>query len=70
MLVHVDDIFCKLDDPDSVLTKIDKDSLLKPNSTVEPDVYLGAKLKLMHLENSVWTWGLSKHEACTGRRTK
>ncbi len=25
----------------------------------EQDVYLGAKLKLMQLENHVWAWGLS-----------
>ncbi len=32
---------------------------LKPNSVNTPDIYLGAKLKLMQLKNSVWEWGIS-----------
>ncbi len=42
-----------------MIWQIDKYFLLKPDSVGEPDVYLGAKLKLMQLENGVWAWGLS-----------
>ncbi len=55
----MDDILCIHDDPDSVLAQIDKYFLLKSDSVGEPDVYLGAKLKLMQLENDVWACGLS-----------
>ena len=59
IVIYVDDILCIHDDPDSILTQIDKYFLLKPDSVGELDVYLGAKLKLMQLENGVWAWGLS-----------
>ncbi|KAL7464783.1 hypothetical protein ACHAXS_005117 [Conticribra weissflogii] len=59
ILIYVDDILCIHDDPDSIMTQIDKYFPLKPDSVGEPDMYLGAKLKLMQLENSVWAWGLS-----------
>ncbi len=32
---------------------------MKPDSVGELDVYFGAKLKLMQLENGVWAWDLS-----------
>ncbi len=57
--MYVDDILCIHDDPDSILTQIDKYFLLKPDSIGESDVNLGAKLKLMQLKNGVWAWGLS-----------
>ncbi len=59
ILIFMDDILCIHDDPDSVLTQIDKYFPLKHDSVGELDVYLGAKLKLMQLENGVWVWGLS-----------
>ncbi len=46
-------------DPDSVLIKLDKYFLLKPDFESEPDVYLRAKIKSMQLENGVWKFGLS-----------
>ncbi len=51
ILIYVDDILCIHDDPDSVLTQINKYFLLKPDTVFEPDVYLGATLKLMQLES-------------------
>ncbi len=57
--LYVDDILCIHNDPNSVLSQIDKYFLLKPESVGEPDVYLGAKLKLMQLENGAWAWGMS-----------
>ncbi len=59
ILVYVDDILCIHNHPGLILTQIDKYFPLKPDSVGEPDVYLGAKLKLMQLLNGVWAWGLS-----------
>ncbi len=42
---------CIHDDPNSMLTQVDKYVMLKPDSVGELDAYLGAKLKLMQLEN-------------------
>ncbi len=47
-------MLCVHDDPDSIPTQIDKYFPLMPDSVGEPGVYLGAKLKLMQLENGVW----------------
>ncbi len=58
ILIYVDNILCVHNNPDSLLTQIDKYFLLKPDLVGEQDVYLGAKLKLMQLKNGVWTWGL------------
>ncbi len=72
MLVYVYDILCIHDDPDSVLKVLNKYFPLKPDSVVAPDIYLGAKLKLMQLENGVWAWGisLSKHVQETVKNCK
>ncbi len=59
MLVYVDNILCIHDNPDIVLKVLDKYFPLKPDSVGAPDIYLGAKLKLMQLENGVWAWGIS-----------
>ena len=42
-----------------ILEKINKFMLLKPDSVGDPDIYLGAKLKRVQLENNVWCWTLS-----------
>ncbi len=52
-------MLCKHNNPNLVLAQIVKYFLLKPDSLGELDVYLGAKLKLMQLENGVWAWALS-----------
>ncbi len=59
MLVYVDDILCIHEEPDSVLQVLNKYFPLKPESVGAPDIYLGAKLKQMQLENGVWAWGIS-----------
>ena len=41
---------------ESVLWQIDKYFKLNPSSIGDPDIYLGAKLKKMQLENGVWAW--------------
>jgi hypothetical protein len=32
---------------------------LKPSLVGDPDIYLGAKLKMTQLDNGIWAWGLS-----------
>ncbi len=59
MLVYVDNIQCIHEDPDSVLKVLNNYFPLKPDSVGAPDVYLGAKVKPMQLENGVWVWGIS-----------
>ena len=59
ILCYVDDILVIHHDSMSVLNKIDKFMKLKPDSIGDPDIYLGAKLKLMQLENNIWCWGIS-----------
>ena len=51
ILIYVDNILCIHDKPDLILTQIDKYFPLKSDSVDELDAYLGAKLKLMQLEN-------------------
>ena len=41
-------------DTDSVLWRTDKDFKLKPSPIGDPEIYLGAKLKNMRLDNRVW----------------
>jgi len=59
ILCYVDDILCVHHDPMSVLNLINGYMPLKPSSVGDPDIYLGAKLKLTRLNNGVWAWGLS-----------
>ena len=59
ILNYVDDILVIRHEALSVLTKIDKYFTLKPDSIGDPDVYLGAKLKLHQCENDVYCWTLS-----------
>ncbi len=59
ILIYVDDILCIHNNLDSILTPTGEYFPLKPGSPTEPGVYLGAKLKLMQLENGVWAWNLS-----------
>ena len=36
--------------------RIDKYFKLNPNFIGDPDIYLGAKLKIMRLSNKIWAW--------------
>ena len=53
-LLYVDDILCIHHNAQSDITKVDKYFKFKPDSIREPDMYLGAKLRPMNLENVVW----------------
>ena len=46
-------------DAESVLWRIDKYFKFKPSFIGDPDIYLGAKLNKMLLENIVWVWANS-----------
>ena len=59
ILNYVDDIMVIDHDPMPILEDINRFMLLKPDSVGDPDIYLGAKLKLVQLENNVWCWTLS-----------
>jgi hypothetical protein len=59
ILCYVDDILCAYHDPLSVLNLINGYMPLKPSLVGEPDIYLGAKLKMNRLDNGIWAWGLS-----------
>jgi hypothetical protein len=58
ILCYVDDILCVHHDSMSVLNPINGYMPLKPSSVGDPDIYLGAKLKLTQLGNGIWAWGL------------
>jgi hypothetical protein len=58
ILCYVDDILCVHHDPMSVLNLINGYMPLKPLLIGDPDIYLGAKLKLTQLDNGIWAWGL------------
>ena len=59
ILNYVDDILVVHDDARSVLDRIDKYMKLKPDSVGDPDIYLGAKVKRVKVENGVWCWSIS-----------
>eukprot|EP00957_Ditylum_brightwellii_P110492 8427552-Ditylum_brightwellii.AAC.1 len=55
--------YCYIDDAlvihhgdKGVLHHLDKYFKLKLGSMSDPNIYLGAKLKKMRLENGVWSW--------------
>jgi hypothetical protein len=43
----------------SVLNLINEYMPLKPSLVGDPDIYLGAKLKMTQLDNGIWTWVIS-----------
>ncbi len=59
ILCYVDDILCVHHDSMSVLNLINGYMPLKPSLVGDPDIYLGAKLKMTQLENGIWAWRLS-----------
>jgi hypothetical protein len=59
ILCYVDNILCVHHNPMSVLNLINGYMPLKPSLVGDPDIYLGAKLKLTQLDNGIWAWGLS-----------
>ena len=41
---------------ESVIIRVDNNFKLKPSSIGDPNIYLGAKLKTMRIENELWAW--------------
>jgi hypothetical protein len=59
ILCYVDNNLCVHHNPMSVLNLINGYMPLKSSLVGDPDIYLGAKLKMTQLENGIWAWGLS-----------
>ena len=55
-LIYVDDVMVIYHDAESVLRIIYNYFKLNPSLIGDPDIYFGAKLKKMILENGVWAW--------------
>ena len=66
MLCYVNDISCIHHDSDFLFQCLHQSFPLKPGY-VDPDMYLGAKLHKMRMNNGVWVWAMSAtkyvHEA-------
>jgi hypothetical protein len=59
VLIYVDNILCGSHQPHKVLRWINKFFPMKAGSISEPDIYLGAKVSKVQLENGVLAWALS-----------
>ena len=59
LLCYVDDIMVIHHDARPILDRIDKLMKLKDSSVGDPDIYLGAKLKKLQMDNDVWCWSFS-----------
>ena len=59
VLLYVDDVMAIGDDPQVVLEKIDKYFGLKPGSLADPNMYLGAKVRPMTMNNGQVCWAMS-----------
>ena len=56
VLIYVDNFMVIHHDAESVLRRIDKYFKLKTSSIGDLDIYLGANLNKLRLENGVWAW--------------
>jgi hypothetical protein len=69
ILIYVDDCLAIHHNAIGVLNELDYYFKMKPGSIGDPDIYLGAKLRVVTLPNGVKAWGLSPskyvHEAVT-----
>ena len=73
VLLYVDDCLCIHHDATSALRQLDKYFMMKPGSIGDPDIYLGAKLCSVELDNGVRAWGMSSskyvQDACCNVET-
>ena len=58
ILIYVDDCLCIHHDGEGTLRQLDHYFKMKDGSIGDPDVYLGAKLRPVQLDNGVFAWGL------------
>ena len=59
VLLYVDDILVVHHEAMTEIKKIDKYFPMKPSSMGDPDIYLGAKLRKVRLDNGVIAWSIS-----------
>jgi len=59
ILLYVDDCLCIHHDTEGALRELDKYFQMKPGSIGDPDIYLGAKLRQVTLDNGVHAWSAS-----------
>ena len=59
MLLYVDDALAIHHDATSALDELDRYFQMKPGLVGDPDIYLGAKLWKIQLENGVEAWSMS-----------
>ena len=59
VLFYVDDCLCIRHDAEECIREIDKYFPMKEGSIGNPDIYLGAKLRQVRLDNGVECWALS-----------
>jgi hypothetical protein len=62
ILCYVDDVLCISHDPKKSMKRIQEDFKLKDDKIEEPDVYLGATLSKMKLENGKYCWTMSPEQ--------
>ena len=56
VILLVDDVLAIGDNPEEFLKRVNKYFGLKPVSLADPNIYLGARVKLMALPNGVMAW--------------
>ena len=59
VLLYVDDSLSISYDAMNALDRMDKFFMIKKDSIGDPDIYLGAKLRKVQLDNGVFSWGMS-----------
>jgi hypothetical protein len=59
ILLYVDDCLCINHDAEHALRELDKYFPMKAGSIGDPDIYLGAKLRKVKLDNGVESWAMS-----------
>jgi hypothetical protein len=59
ILCYVDNVLCISTDPNKSMRRIQEDPKLKDDNIVEPDVYLGATIAKMSLDNGKTCWTMS-----------
>ena len=59
VLVYTDDLLVLALNPKEILRKIDKYFTLKPESITEPNIYLGAKIRKVRIDDECYAWSQS-----------
>ena len=59
VLLYLDDSLEISHDAIAALDRMDKFLMMKKGSIGDPDIYLGAKLRKVHVDNGVFTWDIS-----------